>query len=73
MDQGEGEPGRLRWHPLHGLRCAWSEIGIWFPCLAWNLDEGEAEVIALGHEQRADVVLLDEKEARRIARRLGLS
>ncbi len=41
--------------------------------LRMELDEGEAEVIALGYQQRADVVLPDEKEARRIARRLGLS
>ena len=36
------------------------------------LDEGEANAIALAREINADLVLLDEKEARRIARRLGL-
>lgn len=38
-----------------------------------DLDRGEAEVIALAQEQQADLVLLDERLARRHARRLGLS
>jgi len=37
-----------------------------------ELDEGEAEAIALAHEIRADVVLLDERDARRAASRMGL-
>jgi predicted nucleic acid-binding protein len=38
-----------------------------------ELDEGEAEAVALCREQGAEVVLLDEKAARRVARRLGLA
>jgi len=37
-----------------------------------DLDRGEAETIALALEQRADLVLLDEREGRRAATRLGL-
>jgi len=37
-----------------------------------DLDRGEAETIALAVEIHADLVLLDEKEGRRIAQRLGL-
>jgi predicted nucleic acid-binding protein len=37
-----------------------------------ELDEGEAESIALAHEVRADVVLLDERDARQAAMRMGL-
>lgn len=37
-----------------------------------ELDRGEAEVIALAQERTADLVLLDERLARRHARRLGL-
>lgn len=37
-----------------------------------ELDEGEAEAIALAREVRADVVLLDERDARRVAGRMGL-
>ena len=36
------------------------------------LDEGEAYAIALAREIDADLVLLDEKEARRVAKRLKL-
>ncbi len=37
------------------------------------LEQGEAEAIALANELRADVVLLDELDARRVAKQLGLS
>jgi len=40
--------------------------------LRQDLDRGEAESIALGLELDADLILLDEKEGRRIAKRLGL-
>jgi len=36
------------------------------------LDQGEAEAIALAIEIRADLVLLDESEARRMAEKYGL-
>jgi predicted nucleic acid-binding protein len=38
-----------------------------------DLDSGEAEVIALAREIKADWVLLDDLDARRFARRVGLS
>jgi hypothetical protein len=38
-----------------------------------DLDLGEAEVIALAKEINADSVLLDDLDARRFARRIGLS
>ena len=37
-----------------------------------ELDEGEAEAIVLALEESADLVILDEREARRMARSLGL-
>lgn len=37
-----------------------------------DLDEGEAEVLALAIERQADLVLLDETDARRVAERYGL-
>ena len=40
--------------------------------LLTDLDLGEAEVIALAQEQDADLVIMDERFARRHARRLGL-
>jgi len=40
--------------------------------LSGDLDEGEAEAITLCKEKNVEVVLLDEKDARRAAHRLGL-
>jgi len=37
-----------------------------------DLDRGEAESIALALDRNADLLLLDEKEGRRAAQRLGL-
>lgn len=37
-----------------------------------DLDRGEAEVIALGIEQQADLLIIDEQLGRRHAQRLGL-
>jgi uncharacterized protein len=41
--------------------------------LLTDLDRGEAEVIALAQELNADLVIIDERLARRHARRLGLN
>ena len=41
--------------------------------LRMELDQGEAEAVVLASEQKADLVLLDEKAARRVAKRLGLA
>ena len=38
-----------------------------------DLDEGEAEVISLAIEQKADIILLDESDARRTAELYGLT
>ena len=41
--------------------------------LLTDLDRGEAEVIALAQELNADLVIIDERLARRHAKRLGLN
>ncbi|HBL26379.1 MAG TPA: DUF3368 domain-containing protein [Acidobacteria bacterium] len=38
-----------------------------------DLDEGEAEVLALAYELHAERVLLDDLDGRRLARRIGLT
>ncbi len=40
--------------------------------LETQLDRGEAEAIALAAERKADLLILDEKKGRRIAREMGL-
>jgi len=37
-----------------------------------DLDRGEAETLALAVEQGAELVLMDERDGRRFAQRLGL-
>jgi uncharacterized protein len=70
---GSGQPG------ADDLRTAdWIEIrpvgdSFLVRLLDGELDRGEAEAIALALELRADVLLADERRARRIAARLGLS
>lgn len=54
------------------LRDGWIELsrpadGPFLQSLRQNLDEGEAEAIALAVEHKASLVLLDESEARRTA------
>ncbi len=41
--------------------------------LAREIDEGEAQAIVLAHELEANIVLLDEREGRRMAKQLGLN
>ena len=54
------------------LRCRAVRHPRLIAALASELDKGEAEAIALAAEMQADVVLLDEKEGRSLARRAGL-
>ena len=43
-----------------------------FISLELTLDEGEAEVIVLAQEVGADLVIIDEDKARKVAKRSGL-
>lgn len=68
----EGWPGRdevlaATWIHRHGVRDR-SRVEI----LRRELDEGEAEGICLALELGADLILVDEKEGREAARRVGL-
>ncbi len=68
VEQGGDRPGshqvsKADWINVHDLKN--QDIST---ILKMELDEGESEAIALADELKADVVLLDEKDARRIAK-----
>lgn len=72
VEAGAGRPGARElatasWITVHPVE----DKGL-VSLLQADLDEGEAEAITLGREQKADLLLLDEKDARRAAQRLGL-
>ena len=72
VEQGGDRPGshqvsKADWINVHELKN--KDIS---RILKMELDEGESESIALADELKADVVLLDEKDARRVAKQLGL-
>jgi len=58
-------------HASWVLRHEVSDQGL-LTVLRRDLDKGEAETLALAIERKADLVLLDEQEARHAATRLGL-
>jgi uncharacterized protein len=72
VEQGAGRPGaqavsEAEWITVHELMAR--EI---VHLLEDELDAGETEAIALANEAGADIVLLDERDARRSAKRMGL-
>jgi uncharacterized protein len=72
VDEGAERPGasevsKANWIEVHKVNDK-GMVGL----LRAELDEGEAESIALAHEVSADVVLLDERDARQAAMRMGL-
>jgi predicted nucleic acid-binding protein len=64
---GRDEVAEADWIQRHGVQNQ-PLVG----ALERDLDRGEAETIALALELKADLVLLDEREGLRAARRLGL-
>lgn len=73
VETGRGRPGAnavatASWISVEAVRDA-SRARIF----ALTLDEGESEALALAVEKSADVVLLDEKDARQMAEKIGLA
>lgn len=76
VEEGQGRPGVREVEDA--ARSGWlTVIGptneALLRLLKRNLDDGEAESIALAVERRADVILLDESDARKVAGLYGLS
>ena len=69
---GKGQPGAEEVASVDWIAVEKVEDRAIVSLLKGDIDEGEAEAIILCKEKNVEVVLLDEKEARRAAHRLGL-
>jgi len=72
VEEGKGQPGAQEVATAPWIKVEEVRNQATVKVLLTQLDWGEAEVIALALEKEADLVFLDEKEARELARRLGL-
>lgn len=72
VEAGGGRPGAEEVRAAEWIRRRIVDDQDYVNLLCAELDVGEAEAIVLARQEQADVVVLDEKEARRAARRLGL-
>jgi len=72
VEEGKGQPGAQEVANAGWIEVAEVKNRAVVEVLLAHLDRSEAEVIALAQERQADLVLLDEKEAREFAERLGL-
>jgi predicted nucleic acid-binding protein len=73
VEAGRGQPGSEEVASASWITVCDVKDEALVSLLSMELDKGEAEAIALCCEQQGEIVLLDEKDARRVARRLGLS
>src|SRR5438105_15486074 len=70
--QGAGQPGavEVQSQPWFQQRAVGDQALV--ALLRSDLDEGESEAVALAHEMKADLLLMDEQAGRDAAQRLGL-
>ena len=73
VETGEGRPGSVQVASASWVAVRHVQDQSLVSMLRMELDAGEAEAIALAREEQADAILLDEKDARRVARGLGLA
>jgi predicted nucleic acid-binding protein len=72
VETGKGQPGSEEVASASWVVVREARDKALVSLLRRELDEGEAEAIALAREEQVSAVLLDEKDARRVARRLKL-
>lgn len=72
VETGKGQPGARDVASASWLTICQVTNQTLISLLRIELDEGEAEAIALFSENPVDAILLDEKNARRVARQMGL-
>ncbi len=71
VETGEGQIGSEKVRSSKWIKVIDVKDSNFVNLLRVELDEGEAEAITLFREIQADIILLDEKDGRKIARRLG--
>lgn len=72
VEEGEGRPGAIEIANADWIKVEEVQNQDIVKILLTQIDHGEAEAITLALEKKANLILLDEKEAREIAQRLGL-
>jgi predicted nucleic acid-binding protein len=72
IDEGEGRPGAREISESNWIKTQKVEDKRIVELLLGDLDKGEAEAIALAREVGAGIVLLDDRDARRGAKRMNL-
>ena len=72
VEQGHNRPGALLVKQADWITVKNLEKNNLVKILKMDLDNGEAEAIALAKETNADVILLDERDARKIAKQLDI-
>lgn len=72
VEAGSGRPGGLEVSSASWITVEEAADKKLVNLLRTELDKGEAEAIALAHELKAKVVLLDERDARSAALKLGI-
>lgn len=70
--EGKGQPGTQEVQSSNWIRVQDVKDRSFVRLLEAELDRGESEAIALARELKADLVLLDEKDARLRGKRVGL-
>lgn len=73
VETGKGQPGSQEVMSAPWITVCEVADQALVSLLCTELDRGEAEAIALAREKQAPLVLLDEKDARRVARKMRLS
>lgn len=71
VDEGTGRPGAREVSVANWIKVQRVTDKGMVRLLRAELDEGEAEAIALAYEISADMILLDERDARWVAMRMG--
>jgi hypothetical protein len=72
VEEGKGKSGSLEISSASWISVGKAKDKGLVDLLKAELDAGEAEAIVLAHEIKADVILLDERDARRAALKLGI-